>query len=56
MRTPRTSCYDVILVSVANSTFRKMSEHDYRALLKPTGGIIYDLKYVLKAEEVDIRL
>ncbi len=47
--------YDGIIIAVAHDQFKDMSASDYRALGKES-HVLYDLKYVLTAEESDIRL
>ncbi len=47
--------YDGIIIAVAHDQFKEMSVADYRALGKEN-HVLYDLKYVLTAEESDIRL
>ena len=47
--------YDAILIAVAHNQFKELSLAEIRALGKDK-HILYDLKYVLKADEVDGRL
>lgn len=47
--------YDGIIIAVAHDQFKEMSAAGYRALGKES-HVLYDLKYVLTAEEADIRL
>ena len=47
--------YDGIILAVAHNEFRAMGAEGIRALCKPQ-NILYDLKYVLTAEESDLRL
>ena len=47
--------YDGVIIAVAHDQFKEMSAADYRALGKES-HVLYDLKYVLTAEESDIRL
>lgn len=47
--------YDGVIIAVAHDQFKEMSVADYRALGKEN-HVLYDLKYVLTAEESDIRL
>jgi UDP-N-acetyl-D-galactosamine dehydrogenase len=47
--------YDAILIAVAHRQFKEMGAPAVRALGK-SNHVLYDLKYVLKADEVDIRL
>ena len=52
---PSAGGYDAIILAVAHHQFREMGYKAIRALGK-TSVIIYDLKYVLSADESDIRL
>lgn len=47
--------YDGIILAVAHNEFRAMGADGIRALGKPV-HVLYDLKYVLAAESVDLRL
>ena len=47
--------YDAILIAVAHNQFKELSLAEIRALGKDK-HILYDIKYVLKADEVDGRL
>ncbi|NLY65592.1 MAG: Vi polysaccharide biosynthesis UDP-N-acetylglucosamine C-6 dehydrogenase TviB [Alcaligenaceae bacterium] len=47
--------YDAIVLAVSHQQFVEMGARAIRALGKPE-HVLYDLKYVLTAEEVDIRL
>ncbi|WP_017302666.1 Vi polysaccharide biosynthesis UDP-N-acetylglucosamine C-6 dehydrogenase TviB [Spirulina subsalsa] len=47
--------YDAIILAVAHNEFKEMGATDIRALCKPN-GLLYDLKYLLNAEEADLRL
>ena len=47
--------YDGILIGVAHAKFRQMGAQGLRALGKET-HVLYDLKYVLKPAEADLRL
>jgi len=47
--------YDAAVVAVAHDSFRRLGADGVRALLRQ-GGVLYDLKYVFRAEEVDLRL
>jgi UDP-N-acetyl-D-galactosamine dehydrogenase len=47
--------YDAIVMGVAHQEFREMGVDQVRALGKKT-HVLYDIKYVFKAEEVDGRL
>jgi UDP-N-acetyl-D-glucosamine/UDP-N-acetyl-D-galactosamine dehydrogenase len=52
---PQVGSYDGIIVAVAHDKFRQMGAQRLRALGKET-HVLYDLKYVLKAAEADLRL
>ncbi len=47
--------YDAIIVAVAHNQFKDMGAAAIRAFGKPT-AVLYDLKYVLSAQESDLRL
>jgi UDP-N-acetyl-D-galactosamine dehydrogenase len=47
--------YDAIILAVAHNQFKDMGAAAIRALGKPT-AVLYDLKYVLTAQETDLRL
>ena len=50
-----TGVYDAIILAVAHMQFRQLGREGVQALLKP-GGVVYDLKYILAADDVDLRL
>lgn len=52
---PRQGAYDGIVLAVAHQQFKDMSAAQIRALGK-SEHVLYDLKYVLTAEEADLRL
>lgn len=52
---PQQGAYDGIILAVAHEQFRSMGAAAIRALGKPE-HVLYDLKYVLSAEEADLRL
>ena len=52
---PQAGEYDGIILGVAHQEFVEMGAQAIRALGKPN-HVLYDLKYILKAEEADIRL
>ncbi|MFT6917137.1 MAG: UDP-N-acetyl-D-galactosamine dehydrogenase [Motiliproteus sp.] len=52
---PEAGVYDGIILAVAHQQFKAMSAKEFRRLGKP-GAVLYDLKYLLSAEESDIRL
>lgn len=47
--------YDAVIIAVAHRQFKEMGSRDLRALGKPS-NVLYDLKYVLSAQESDLRL
>ncbi len=47
--------YDAVILAVAHDEFERMGSARIRALCKP-GGILYDVKQVLPATDVDARL
>ncbi|NYT22694.1 Vi polysaccharide biosynthesis UDP-N-acetylglucosamine C-6 dehydrogenase TviB [Alcaligenaceae bacterium] len=52
---PCKGAYDGIVLAVAHDQFKKMGASAVRALGKPD-HILYDLKYVMSAEDADLRL
>ena len=52
---PAHGAYDAIILAVAHQQFTGMGAQAIRALGKPE-HVLYDLKYVLSAQEADIRL
>jgi UDP-N-acetyl-D-galactosamine dehydrogenase len=52
---PKESFYDAIIIAVAHRDFVKLGASTIRSFGKGS-SIIYDLKYVLKPEESDVRL
>lgn len=52
---PESGTYDGIILAVAHNEFRAMGAEGIRALGKPV-HVLYDLKYVLAADAVDLRL
>jgi len=52
---PKASTYDAILITVSHDEFREMGSDMIRSFGK-SNSVIYDLKYLLKPEESDIRL
>lgn len=55
IKNAETNKYDAIILAVAHNEFKVMGSENIRALGK-THSVIYDLKYVLSIESVDIRL
>lgn len=52
---PATGDYDAIIVAVAHNEFKAMGSKAIRALGKPE-HVLFDLKYILPAQESDLRL
>jgi UDP-N-acetyl-D-galactosamine dehydrogenase len=52
---PEDGAYDAIVLAVAHRQFAEMGAAAIRKLGKPN-SVLYDLKYVLKPEEADLRL
>lgn len=52
---PKSGDYDAIVVAVGHNQFKKMGSQGIRTLGKPT-HVLYDLKYLLAADETDLRL
>jgi UDP-N-acetyl-D-galactosamine dehydrogenase len=52
---PVNQSYDAIILAVGHQQFKEMGASAIRALCKPN-AVLYDLKYVLTAEESDLRL
>jgi UDP-N-acetyl-D-galactosamine dehydrogenase len=52
---PQTDCYDAVIIAVAHQQFKQLGASNIRAYGKKE-HILYDLKYVLKAHESDMRL
>jgi len=52
---PAKGVYDAIVLTVAHEQFKSMGATAIRALGKPD-SILYDLKYILSAQESDLRL
>ncbi|CAK3400477.1 Vi polysaccharide biosynthesis protein VipA/TviB [Vibrio crassostreae] len=52
---PQQGDYDAIIMAVSHNEFKEMGAEKIRALGKPT-HVLYDLKYVLDKESVDMRL
>ena len=53
--TPTEGVYDAIVLAVAHHQFREMGAAEIRRLGKKS-SVLYDLKYVLEADESDLRL
>jgi UDP-N-acetyl-D-galactosamine dehydrogenase len=52
---PPTNHYDAIILAVAHHQFKEMGAQAIRALGAPN-TVLYDLKYLLTADESDLRL
>lgn len=52
---PKPNHYDAVLLAVAHNEFREMGAEAIHALGKPS-HVLYDLKYVLAKDDVDMRL
>ena len=52
---PQVEQYDAVIVAVALNKFRENGAAGIRTYCKP-GGVLYDVKYLLPASEVDGRL
>ncbi|MES2979227.1 MAG: Vi polysaccharide biosynthesis UDP-N-acetylglucosamine C-6 dehydrogenase TviB [Pseudomonadota bacterium] len=52
---PEAAAYDAIVLAVAHQQFRSMGADVFRALGKPA-HVLYDLKYILPADQSDLRL
>lgn len=55
IKKPVTGHYDAVLIAVAHRQFREMGAAGIRALLR-SGGIVFDVKYLLGREASDERL
>lgn len=55
IQTPEQGAYDAVVVAVAHQQFKAMGIDKVRSLAKEN-SIVYDLKYVFGADDVDIRL
>lgn len=55
LATPEPATYDAILIAVGHSQFKALGAEGVRSFGKPV-HVLYDLKYILAAEDVDLRL
>ena len=55
VKAPEKGAYDAIILAVSHHQFVELGAEGIRALGKPQ-HVLYDLKYVLKADQADIRL
>ncbi len=51
---PKTGSYDAVIIAVAHNQFQELGVSGIRAFGKPN-HVLYDLKYVLSADQSDIR-
>lgn len=52
---PEAEAYDAVIIAVAHNQFKELGATGIRGLGKPS-HVLYDLKYVLAADESDLRL
>ncbi|TGG95259.1 Vi polysaccharide biosynthesis UDP-N-acetylglucosamine C-6 dehydrogenase TviB [Natronospirillum operosum] len=52
---PDSAAYDAVLIAVGHQQFKALGPEGIRAFGKPK-HVLYDLKYILAAEDVDLRL
>ena len=52
---PKQKYYDAVVMAVAHQQFKKLSRADITNMAKDN-FVLYDLKYVLNKQDVDIRL
>ena len=52
---PQPGAYDAVILAVPHSQFRDKDPSYFRSLCK-VSGILYDLKYILKKDQADLRL
>lgn len=53
---PQAEVYDAVIVAVAHHQFKALGAEGIRAFGKPNNHVLYDLKYVLDANQSDLRL
>lgn len=53
---PEAGAYDAIIIAVAHRQFKALGAEGVRAFGKPNNHVLYDLKYVLDANQSDLRL
>jgi UDP-N-acetyl-D-galactosamine dehydrogenase len=53
---PQQGAYDAVIVAVGHDQFKALGGQGVRAFGKPSGSVVYDVKYVLPREAVDGRL
>jgi UDP-N-acetyl-D-galactosamine dehydrogenase len=54
--TPDLGVYDAVVLAVGHDQFRLMDATGLRAFVKPTGGVMYDVKHILPSDMTDGRL
>lgn len=52
---PQRGCYEAVIIAVAHNQFKEMGVDCVRSFGKPN-HVLYDLKYVLRADQSDLRL
>jgi UDP-N-acetyl-D-glucosamine/UDP-N-acetyl-D-galactosamine dehydrogenase len=55
IQTPEPGAYDGVVLAVAHAQFKALGAEGIRAFSKPS-SVVYDLKYVLPADSVELRL
>jgi UDP-N-acetyl-D-glucosamine/UDP-N-acetyl-D-galactosamine dehydrogenase len=55
IQTPEPGAYDGVVLAVAHDQFKALGAEGIRAFSKPS-SVVYDLKYVLPADSVELRL
>jgi UDP-N-acetyl-D-galactosamine dehydrogenase len=53
---PEAGAYDGVVIAVAHDVFKEMGFSKLRSLGKPNAHVLYDLKYILSADQSDLRL
>lgn len=53
---PVAGAYDAVVLAVAHRQFADLTAEDLERLLRPEGGVVYDLKYALPRSAVSLRL
>ncbi|WP_287598354.1 Vi polysaccharide biosynthesis UDP-N-acetylglucosamine C-6 dehydrogenase TviB [Thermomonas sp.] len=56
IETPEQGAYDAVIVAVGHRQFCELGGEGVRALGKPEGSVVFDVKYVLPRDAVDGRL
>ena len=55
LKSPSDSAYDAVILAVAHTVFKDLGFKQIRAFGK-TNSVLYDLKYIFKADQSDLRL